>query len=65
LKICASRSRSPLPTALLQDAKPNEMQQGERKTRSKTPHQVNLALISEIVYSYDPVSFNEANDKEE
>jgi hypothetical protein len=45
----------------LQDAKPNEIQQSERRTRSKSPQQVNLALMSEVVHSYDPVSFNEAN----
>jgi hypothetical protein len=49
----------------LQDAKPDEIQQGERRTRSKSPQQVNLALMSEVVHSYDLVSFNEANQKQE
>jgi hypothetical protein len=48
----------------LQDSKPNEIQQGERKTRSKSP-QVNPSLMSEVVHSCDLVSFNEANQKQE
>jgi hypothetical protein len=49
----------------LQDAKPKEIQQSERRTRSKSPQQINLALMSSVVHSYDHVSFNEANQKQE
>jgi hypothetical protein len=45
----------------LQNGKPNEIQQRKRRTRSKSLQDVNLSLMSEVVHSYDLVSFNEAN----
>ena len=48
---------------ILQDIKSDELQYGG-KWKGQSPH-VNLALMIGVVKTYDPISFDDANNKQE
>jgi len=50
---------------MLQDAKPDDMEHRERRTKPRSPYNGNLALTSEIANSHDHVSFEEDSKKQE